>query len=165
MTTLEIVDIDHGGKKALRNLANLKDIHGYAGIFEEAGTYPTKGNPPIAMVAFWNQFGTRNSDGTERIPERPFMSTAFDEIRRDLEKELEWALEDIIDGKATPYKAIDRAGKYLAKNIKKKIVEWKIPRNADSTIAKKGFDDPLIETRRMLNSVKFKKFKKPKVRD
>lgn len=165
MTTLKIVDKDHGGKKALRNLEKLKDLHGYAGIFKEAGSYPTKESPPVAQVAFWNQFGTRNSDGTERIPERPFMSTAFDEIRRDLEKELEWALEDIIDGKITPSKAIDKAGKFLSERIKKKIVEWKIPRNATSTIAKKGFDDPLIETRRMLNSVKFKKTKKPKVRD
>ena len=44
----------------------------------------------------------------------------------------------------------------MVQNIKKAINNSDYPRNAVSTIKKKGFDFPLIETRDMYNSLTFR---------
>jgi hypothetical protein len=47
-------------------------------------------------------------------------------------------------------------GNVARDDIKKTIKDMKEPGNAPSTIAKKGFDDPLIETRKLWASIKWK---------
>ncbi|WP_347558571.1 hypothetical protein [Robbsia sp. KACC 23696] len=49
--------------------------------------------------------------------------------------------------------ALDRFGARVAGQLRKSIRDFNDPPNAKSTIAKKGFDDPLIESGHMLNSV------------
>ena len=57
--------------------------------------------------------------------------------------------------KATKYdaaKTLDTVGIAVRNELKKSIVDFNDPANAPSTIRKKGFNDPLIESSHMLNT-------------
>ncbi len=49
--------------------------------------------------------------------------------------------------------SLGRMGKHISEQLQESIRDFKEPENAKSTIAKKGFDKPLIETSHMINSV------------
>ena len=57
---------------------------------------------------------------------------------------------------ARPFIRPEQIGSKMVQNIKKAINNSDYPRNAVSTIKKKGFDFPLIETRDMYNSLTFR---------
>ena len=95
----------------------------------EAGIIDDEEN---AMKALWNEFGT------DKIPARPFIRRGLDNIEKELDKKPE------------------QIGSKMVQNIKKAINDSDYPRNAISTVKKKGFDFPLIETRDMYNSLTFR---------
>lgn len=85
-----------------------------------------------AKKALYNEFGT------DKIPARPFIRRGLDNIEKELDKKPE------------------QIGSKMVQNIKKAINNSDYPRNAVSTIKKKGFDFPLIDTRDMYNSLTFR---------
>ena len=118
------------------------------GFFEDA-TYPD--GQHIAEVAIYQEYGTDN------IP-RPFMQPTFDN------EKAKWA--EIMRKKAITQseninlkQILSTVGVVAMTDIKDKITWWSesgSPRNAPSTIDKKGFDSPLIETGAMRDAVTFK---------
>lgn len=50
---------------------------------------------------------------------------------------------------------LEAFGRSLRQDLRKTIIAWNDPPNAPSTIAKKGFNDPLIETGETLGAVGF----------
>ena len=102
--------------------------------------YPAKdgkGDVSVAQAAYWNEYGTAN------IPARPFFRNTI------AEKQDEWA-----DNAASRLQQADGdVGKALAligEDVKGDIVEtiqnFNEPENAPSTVKKKGFNKPLIDT-------------------
>lgn len=87
---------------------------------------------------------------TVTIPARPYFRGMIEKNKG------EWgpALGKII--KAADYDsrvALGRLGKMVEEQLQDSIREFSDPPNAKSTVAKKGFDDPLVESSHMLNSV------------
>lgn len=119
------------------------------GFFPDA-TY-TDGTK-VAEVAVANEYG----DLTH--PPRPFMQPTFNNQKSKWQKVLANTIsqqKNNIDVK----KALTTVGVVAQDDIKDSIDEWAkngTPRNAPATIAKKGFDAPLIETGQMRDSVHFK---------
>lgn len=112
--------------------------------FLEGANYPD--GTPVAAVAFWNEFGTLN------IPPRPFFRTTIDE------KSSAWGGR--LAKAATHYdydggQVLELMGQTMAEDIQQSINGWTDPGNAQSTIDKKGFDKPLIDTGDMLRSVDY----------
>ncbi len=101
---------------------------------------------PAAQVAFWNEFGT------ERIVPRPF-------FRRMIYKESPtWGRLLAVLLKRQKYdtfKTLSAAGLVIGQQLQESIIDFKDPRNKPSTIARKGFDDPLIDSHNMLEAVEF----------
>ncbi|AMM14240.1 hypothetical protein AX768_09175 [Burkholderia sp. PAMC 28687] len=122
-----------------------------AGILE-GSRYPD--GMPTAMVAFWNEYGTtRTVDGhTIVTPPRPFMrSTAAAKAER-------WAKivgVTLQRNGGNFEEALKLAGEAAMTDIKQTIGTFSTPPNAASTIAKKGHDQPLRDTKNMLNSVAY----------
>ena len=98
-------------------------------VIIEAGIINDEEN---AKKALYNEFGT------DKIPARPFIRRGLDNIEKELDKKPE------------------QIGSKMVQNIKKAINNSDYPQNAISTIKKKGFDFPLIETRDMYNSLTFR---------
>lgn len=134
-------------QKRLQELAqNLGDAKTLRVGFLDGATYPD--GESVAMVAAANEFG---DPGMNRPP-RPF-------FRRMIgEKSPQWG-DDI--GKiavAVKYDAstlFPLMGERIKEQLQGSIREFTDPALAPSTVARKGFDKPLIETSHMLNSVDY----------
>ena len=135
-----VIEIDHGAEKISVNLQNLKNG-------------PTKAKVGFsgdnAAKAVFNEMGV----ASKNIPARPFMRTAFDEAKPRLLRERDkQAAAVVLKGKSQSA-ALKALGVILADEIKDQIEGWTTPPNAPSTVAKKGFNDPLVETGDMSDDV------------
>jgi hypothetical protein len=122
----------------LRNPATLR-----VGFLENA-KYPD--GKPVAFIAAIQEFGAPRAG----IPPRPFFRNMIHD------KQAEWpkAIKDLI--LANNYDmtaALDLAGAAIAGQLRQSIIDLWLPPLAESTIERKGFDKPLIETGHMLRSI------------
>ena len=108
----------------------------------ESATYPN--GLEVAKVAFWNEVGTVN------MPSRPFLRNTF------ANKNKEWAnlakylfVQTNYDLKRT----WGMLGEKVVDDLKDAITAFDDPANAQSTIKKKGFNKPLVDTGVMRDSI------------
>lgn len=112
--------------------------------FLAGATYPD--GKPVAMIAAIHNYGAPRAG----IPPRPFFDNMV--IRRFRE----WAAAIAGLLKRNDYDAarsLDLAGAAIAGQLRQQIIETNSPPLAPSTIRRKGFSKPLIETSHMINSV------------
>lgn len=139
-----------GGAKLRAKLAELsKRVSRGSALkvgFLEGATYPD--GTSVAMVAAVQNFGAPSRG----IPPRPF----FSNMVRD--KQAEWgpALGRILertdfDGE----RALALMGEGIAGQLRQSILDTNSPPLAESTVARKGFDKPLIDTSVMINSIDY----------
>jgi len=107
--------------------------------FLEDATYPD--GKPVAMIAAIHNFG-----------KWPFFTDMIEA------KKAEWpaAISGLL--RSTGYdaaKTLDQTGHAIAGQLRQAIIDTVSPSNAPSTIARKGFDKPLVETGHMLQSVDY----------
>jgi len=124
-------------------LSKYKDMNASVrvGVLENA-TYPD--GTPVAMVAFWNEYGTRTS------PVRAFFRTTVSENKKN------WVLsvQNLMKIHNDPKQVMGLIGVHMQEQIVQSINTWSDPPNAPYTIAKKGFDKPLVERGIMMRSIK-----------
>ena len=122
----------------------------------------------MANIAFFNEYGTlsrvtlgsykatswgkANVTGPFHIPPRPFFRTMVESKSPTWGKLIAAALK--MTGNDTET-AMEIVGIKVSEQLQESIVKFKDPANAPSTIAQKGFDDPLINTGDMLRSVEY----------
>ena len=145
-----------GGKKLQRLLreAGKGGVSGVkVGFFSDA---KYEDGPPVAAVAAWNEFGTKN------IPERPFFRNALAESERGVSNILAKGIDTkkmVVDDRLA-----GRVGEYVAGQVQESITALKDPPNAPETVARKrkklhgkkgvgGGENPLIDTGFMHDSV------------
>lgn len=108
----------------------------------------------VIEYAAYNHFGTR--DG--RIPSRPFMSVAFEGLRktklkRAIKKESALLISpQHVESVDSSFRRLGVLGVSL---IQEAITGIESPENADSTKARKKSSNPLIDTGRMRQSVQY----------
>ena len=124
-------------------LSKYKDMNASVrvGVLENA-TYPD--GTPVAMVAFWNEYGTRTS------PVRAFFRTTVSEQKKN------WVLsvQNLMKMHNNPQQVMGLIGVHMQEQIVQSINTWSDPPNSAYTIAKKGFDKPLVETGVLMRSIK-----------
>ena len=124
-------------------LSKYKDMNASVrvGVLENA-TYPD--GTPVAMVAFWNEYGTRTS------PVRAFFRTTVSENKKN------WVLsvQNLMKMHNDPKRVMGLIGVHMQEQIVQSINTWSDPPNSAYTIAKKGFDKPLVERGIMMRSIK-----------
>lgn len=118
------------------------------GVHDDTGSYP--GGESVAQVAAWNEYGTEN------IPERPFLRATMAKRRKKYRTIMGTIAAAAIEGKASVKEGMARLGELARSDVRNSIVNWSEPGNAPATIRKKGRDDPLVDTRRMVTSVEYK---------
>lgn len=144
-----------GGEKLLQKLDEISQRVASGEVlkvgFLEGSMHSVKGEKgepiPNAQIAAWQEFGT------SRIPARPFFRNAI------AEKSERWAK---VLGKAvvaTEYDiktALEMTGEVIQSDIQQSITETNSPPLAPSTVKKKGFDKPLIDTGEMQRAVAYR---------
>lgn len=114
--------------------------------FLEGATYPD--GTPVALIAAIQNFGAP----ARGIPPRPFFSNMITEKGPGWGGKLARVLKAANYDTAT---ALGRMGEGIAGQLRTSINETNSPALADSTIAAKGFDKPLIDTGHMWNSIAY----------
>jgi hypothetical protein len=105
-------------------------------------TYPD--GKSVALIAALNEFGT------SRQPPRPYFRNMI------AQRSPGWPAAIAVNLRANNYDAersLDDVGQAIAGQLQQSIRDLTSPPLSPVTIAKKGFDKPLIETGQMLNSV------------
>lgn len=124
--------------------SGFSDLQLKAGLLEGA-TYPD--GTPVPMVAATNEFG----NPANNQPPRPFFRNAI------AEHEGEWqeAMATLIGNGGDTRDVLSLLGEIIVDDIKGSIRQLDAPPLSPVTIARKGFDKPLIDTSNMLNSVSY----------
>lgn len=135
-----------GGKGLERALASLarrldRRVTLRVGFLENA-RYPD--GTPVAMIAAIHNYGAPRAG----IPPRPF----FSDMIRDHQGEWPEAIAGLLRT-MDPADALDVAGQAIAGQLRQSIIDTNEPPLAPSTIERKGFAKPLIDTSHMINSI------------
>lgn len=148
-----------GGDKLKAHLAkmraNLREAQSVEVGFFPEDVHP-KNNIPVASVAFENEKGNpyNTFEGHPApIPPRPFFAHAIAINQPDWNGAFTAALKSV-NYHTLP--ALTAMGEIIQNQVKLSIESWIAPMNSGTTIALKGFNDPLVETGFMLDHVKFK---------
>lgn len=118
------------------------------GVLVGTGTYADTG-AEVAEVALWNEYGTEN------IPERPFLRPAMIENSDRYANLLKVAARRVLRGEMREDQVMGIIGTAAVSDVQAKITAVSTPPNADSTIAKKGSANPLIDTGRLRQSIQW----------
>lgn len=112
--------------------------------FLAGATYPS--GLSVAQVASWNEFG----DPAHNRPARPFFRQMI------AAKKSTWGDAIALQLKATGFDVpatLDRVGQGIGGQLAQSIRDFTDPPLAPSTVAKKGFAKPLVDTAVMLRSI------------
>ena len=140
------VKVQQRGGKKLRRLLREAGKGGVSGV--KVGFFSTaryEDGTPVAAVAAWNEFGTKN------IPERPFFRNALAESERGVSNILAKGIDTkkMVVGE----QLAGRVGAHVQGKIQDSITSLKEPPNAPETVRRKGSSDPLLDTGTLRNSV------------
>lgn len=114
--------------------------------FLEGSTYPDGTSVP--MVAAVQEFGAPAAG----IPSRPFFRNMI------AEKSPAWSGELGSVLKSANYDtdvALGRMGERIGSQLQRSILDTNSPALSEQTVARKGFDKPLIDTAQMISSVAY----------
>lgn len=129
-----------------------QDLELRIGFFEESKYGDENDNLQVAQVAQWNE------EGSENNPTRPFMRVGFmGPIQKGIYRDnFKLSINAILEGRSTFAAEYKKLGPMAVEDLKSVIDEWSTPPNSPSTVEEKGFNDPLIWTGTMRNSVDYK---------
>lgn len=143
-----IEDSDPGYRKFLEHLDD-------SATYVDIGIHPVSGEEMV-VIASAHEFGAiAGKNYQTEIPARPFIRSTVDE-RRDIYAENGKRLwQRILDKEITIFEGLSLLGQLVESDIRKKIIELREPANAPSTIARKGSDNPLVDTGMLTNSIRY----------
>jgi len=140
-------------KLPTKRLKNLKEFSLSIGWFDakyENGT-------PVAQVAMIQEFGLPEKN----IPPRPFMRIAKLDHGNEWDRQMADDMKLVHKGRATQEGVLNELGKTIIRDIKQAIMNVVYPPLKEETLKnrrRKGnySDKPLIDTKRMFDSLTFK---------
>ena len=154
-----------GWEKIKKNLQQAEVYNVNLGWFPENQYGSDNDNLQMAMVAMWNNEGHTNDSSAERpgsiTPPRPFMTVGLPTAlkagaNKDDFKDMVTA---VLSGKSVLV-AMQKSTNNFERTLRKVMLDWDTPPNADLTVALKGFDNPLVNSSELIANVTAKVEKK-----
>lgn len=90
------------------------------------------------------------------IPERSFIRSTFDEKEKDWAEYIAKLIGDLIHGSENARSVAEKIGARIQRDIQRTIREMSAPSNATVTVARKGANNPLIDSGRLRQSITYK---------
>lgn len=182
MTSFRVDDVDRGWRAIERELRHLAEIEVVVGIdgaqdselvkvatIQEFGSqewtitskqayfmarFLMQIDPEAEPARFWGTF--RSLRGRKmKIPERSFIRAAIDEHRDRIQAMLRRTFDVVAIGQAPTDQVAAQFGMAIETLIKDFAVNLKNPPNAPLTRFVKQSDNPLVDTGRMINSIRY----------
>lgn len=109
-----------------------------------------------AQIASWNEQGhwSRGKYGPAYTPPRPFIRVGWEPKVKEYAGGLGLSIANILNGRQKWEDLFKTLSEDLKESLQETILEWDSPPNSELTEKLKGFNDPLIESGRMYDSVK-----------
>lgn len=120
----------------------------FKSLTKSSGHEPISTQSELVTIASTHEFGSKKRN----IPERPFVSTAYDENISGLAIQKKKAYELILKGRSLSF-ALGRLGEWFVSKVKRKITQGPHKDLSEITKARKGSTRPLIDTGQMRASV------------
>lgn len=144
-------DVDNGFKNIKKELEKLQKSKLIIYIDDKASY---ENGTKVDFVAMLMEYG---SDEFEvNYPARPFWRSTFDSNYERYSKRFEKLLNKIIAGEYTAEKTLSELGRFVVRTVREMIMEGTYAPLAESTIRAKGSSQPLIDTKLLYRSVKYK---------
>lgn len=125
------------------------------GAVHEYGT-EIKVTPKMRAWFAYNGYPLKQSTEKIVIPERSFLRSGFDENIDKIAKKIEDLLPSVLENEVDSKVFMDAIGLEFASLIQKKIRDLQTPPNSAMTVEKKGSSNPLIDTGRLVGSIRHK---------
>jgi len=156
MARSAVQDKDLGFKKILEDIKKTGIQEILVGIQEGSKTKveSKKGRKQDSGVNI-AQYAAENEFGTNKIPERSFMRSTFDQKINEIEDVIDEEIALVIDNVQSLPKALARIGVSIQALVKIKIREIRSPPNSAATIAIKKSSKPLIDFGQMIAAVRY----------
>jgi len=141
-----VIDRDLGWKAIKREMLKAKTLEVAVGILEGS-----KNGEGLSIA----EYAAANEFGTDKIPDRPFMRTAFDESKAKISQDMNREGKRMAMGQSTAQKALTIIGQRHASRIQNVITGRDfLPKLSQQTIdAKSGSSKTLVDTSAMVNAV------------
>lgn len=150
-----VVDTDMGMADVVREIGNLEGSYVKVGFQQgEVTRYQAKGQRTKKAGLSMPQIAAVNEFGTDTVPARSFMRTAFDENRTQIVKVIDSEYDKVVAGTRDVRRSLNLIGLFMTSLIQKKIRAIHYPPNAKATIARKKSSKPLIDFGQMVQSVR-----------
>lgn len=140
--------VDLGWEGIQKTFKNYNKEQLEVGIFPDAGV--NEKGIHVAGYAYINEFGEGN------VPSRPWMRDTLKTKKYQWKRKIKDSFKNKFDKNASFKEVMEPVGKLAVENFKDAIYEWSDPPNAESTIRRKKKDDPLVDTEKMVKSIKYK---------
>ena len=110
----------------------------------------------MGVIAVANEYGTDKAGrgNSVTIPERSFLRTTFDD-KKNIKKAVTINVAKVFDKKKSINKITDKIGIVMTAKVKEKIQSNIQPKNATSTLAKKGSSRTLVDTGHLRDSIDY----------
>lgn len=138
-------DLTPEGRRYFRELQKMTEMEVRVGF---QGDEKYEDGTTIAEVAAYNEFGSSDT------PERPFMRQSFENHESELQAACD-AANRLVSSGGSADQALQQIGVVAKGLVQEEIVNGGFAPNAESTIRKKGSEQPLIDTGTMRQSVNF----------
>lgn len=143
---VKLIDFQLAQAELAREMKKLR-----GGKFVTVGIHEDAGNVEDGSMT-QAQNGALQNYGNDRIPARPWLMPGVQSATQDIIDVIAGGLES----GTTPDQTLEQVGAVAAGATQQYITDLDTPPNAPSTIAKKGSDNPLIDTGALRASVTWK---------
>ena len=101
------------------------------------------------------EIAARNEFGTNSQPERSFIRASILQNSQKYKDNNEVASKSILDGKLSVPQYLGLLGQMAADDMKQFAIDLRQPPNSPGTIKRKKSDNPLVDTKQMINSITY----------
>lgn len=140
--------------KMKKDLLKTSNLEVQVGIVEPTYYGSDNDNLSVAQVWQWQEEGLP----AQNIPTRPAIRVGFmAPIKKGLyDSYFIESIQRIAEGKSTFKQEYTKIGVMAKADLKEAVEQWDSPRNSPVTIELKGFDNPLIDSGLLYDSIDFK---------
>lgn len=148
--------VEHWSKGLRGRLDDINKTTLKVGVTERSGAavHPNGNGKTVGDIAFFNEYGTMT------IPARSFIRDWVDGNIDKIAKQIGADTMRVLMAKESWEKALKQRGSVYRQEVLRRIHDGIPPPNAESTLAQKQGDTPLIDTTTLINAIVYEVSKK-----
>lgn len=147
--TVKVTDNKSLYDAIVSHVSSLDGVSVHTGITRDVAKKETSRGNTLLHAAMDNEFGIN-------VPERSFLRYTFDKYNKTWVREIRNVAHDSLFSSTFASNVVLKTGEISRESVRSRILTIRSPKNATRTVRRKGFNNPLIESRQLLTSIKYR---------